>query len=52
MKRTYRNNFAKDARKGRTSKRRKRKRQSGKGISFSILKKPTNTPILELFQEL
>ena len=52
MKRTYRNNFAKDARKGRTSERRKRKRQSKKGIFFSILKKPTNIPILEILQEL
>ena len=53
MKRKYRNNFAKDTRKERTSsERRKRKRQSGKGTFFSILKKPVNTPILELFQKL
>ena len=45
MKRTYRNNFAKGARKKRTSGRRGRKRQSGKGI-FSILKKVAKNPIL------
>ena len=45
MKRTYRNNFAKGARKRRTGGRRGRKRQSGKGI-FSILKKVAKNPIL------
>ena len=45
MKRTYRNNFAKGARKKRTGGRRGRKKQSGKGI-FSILKKVAKNPIL------
>ena len=51
MKRTYRNNFAKDAKKERTSRRRARKKQSGKG-NFSILKKSPTNPILEILQEL
>ena len=45
MKRTYKNNFAKGARKKRTGRRRGRKKQSGKGI-FSILKKAVKNPIL------
>ena len=45
MKRTYRNNFAKGARKKRTGGRRGRKRQSGKGF-LSILKKVAKNPIL------
>ena len=45
MKRTYRNNFAKGARKARTGRRRGRKKQSGKGI-FSIFKKVAKNPIL------
>ena len=45
MKRTYRNNFAKGARKKRTGGRRGRKKQSGKGI-FSILKKVAKKPII------
>ena len=51
MKRTYRNNFAKDARKEKTSERR-RKRQSGKTIFSSILKEPAKNPILEILQKL
>ena len=52
MKRTYRNNFAKGARKRKTSKRRERKRESGKGIFSSILKKDAKNPILEILQQL
>ena len=55
MKRTYRNNFAKDAKKRRkktSGRRRERKRQSGKEIFSSILKKDPKNPILEILQEL
>ena len=52
MKRTYRNNFAKDARKEKTSERRRRKRQSGKTVFSSILKEPAKNPILEILQKL
>ena len=45
MRRTYRNNFAKGARKKRTGGRRGRKKQTGKGI-FSSLKKLARNPIL------
>ena len=45
MKRTYKKNFAKGARKKRTGRRRGRKKQSGKGI-FSVLKKVVKNPIL------
>ena len=45
MKRTYRNNFAKGARKKRTGGRRGRKKQTGKGL-FSALKKIAKNPIL------
>ena len=50
--RRSRNNFDKDARKERTSERKRRKRQSGKGIFSSILKKPAKNPILEILQKL
>ena len=45
MRRTYRNNFAKGARKKRTGGGRGRKKQTGKGI-FSSLKKLARNPIL------
>ena len=53
MKRKYRNNFAKeDARKRKTSRKRGKKRQSGKEIFSSILKKDAKNPILEILQQL
>ena len=45
MRRTYRNNFAKGARKKRTGRKRGRQRQTGKGL-FSSLKKLAKNPIL------
>ena len=45
MKRTYRNNFAKGARKKRTGGKRGRKRQTGKGV-LSFLKKVVKNPII------
>ena len=45
MRRTYRNNNAKGARKKRTGRKRGRKKQTGKGI-FSSLKKLARNPIL------
>ena len=46
MKKKYKNNFAKAATKERTKKKQSRK------CFFSILKKPTTSPILEILQEL
>ena len=52
MKRTYKNNSAKDAKKERTSRRKARKKQLRKA-TFSILRQsPINCSILETFQEL
>ena len=45
MKRTYRNNFAKAARRRKTGERRGRRKQSGKGL-FSFIKKVAKNPIL------
>ena len=45
MKRTYRNNFAKAARRRKTGGRRGRRKQSGKGL-FSFIKKVAKNPIL------
>ena len=45
MKRTYRNNFAKAARRRNTGERRGRRKQSGKGL-FSFIKKVAKNPIL------
>ena len=46
MRRTYRNNFAKGARRKRTSGRRGRKKQTGKGF-FSVLRKVVKNPIFK-----
>ena len=46
MKRTYRDNFAKGARKRRTGGKRGRKKQTGKGF-FSVLKKVVKNPIFK-----
>ena len=46
MRRTYRNNFAKGARRKKTGGRRGRKKQTGKGF-FSVLKKVVKNPVFK-----
>ena len=48
MRRTYRNNLAKGARRARTGGRRGRKKQTGKGI-LSFIKKTLKKPLIILY---